>query len=122
MAYTKFNATFRTSVLEVTKKLGLQFISTKRQVNNGTLMFLDPETGVKYAMHDSGYIRRHIKGFRHSFMKEDPVYHYPLNKRASYIAPSTNGWNYRQNGTYMLAGPDEQLGILVRAVINYRKK
>jgi len=120
MAYTKFNATFRASAVAVAQELGLEFISTRRQVNNGTLMFNDPETGVQYAMYDSGYVRRHIKGYRHSFMKEAPRYMYPLNKRASYIAPSTNGWNHSQCGTYLLAGPDEQLGILTRAVMNYR--
>ena len=123
MNYTKFNASFRQSVLAVAQELGLEFISTKRQVENGTLLFADPQCtnrGIRYALHESGYVRRYVQGgFYYS-----PNYwnHYPLNRRTSWTKQSAHGWKYRQMSSYQKAHGDEQLGILVRAVLNYRNK
>ncbi len=122
MKHTKFNACFRYSTVAVARELGLTFISTTRQIENGTLMFHDPETNVQYSLHESGYIRRHTSGYRHAFMQKDPTYMYPLNKRTSWTKQSANGWKYRQTSSYQKAHGDEQLGILVRAVLNYRNK
>ena len=113
MSYAKFNTSFRRAAVAVAEELGLEFISTKRQLNNGTLKFHDPKTDAQYALCESGYIRRYVKGFKHSFMTETPIYHYPLNTRNKLWAANT---------TYDLAGPNEQLGIMVRAINNYRQK
>ena len=111
MKHCKFNASFRKSALAVANELELEFVSTPTQIKNGTLKFNDPETDVQYALHESGYIRRYIKGYQHHFMTEAPNNMYPLNRRNR---------DYCADNTYYLASPDEQLGIMCRAVMNYR--
>lgn len=114
-----FNSAFRQNVVMVAESLGLTFISTPRQVNNGTLMFWDPQTDVKYSLHESGYVRRYIK---RSFwgIGEDGLEvateGYQLNPTQKvYIPNRTSKVAVRQ-----LATPYEQLGIFTKAVIAYR--
>ena len=126
----KFNARFRTAVMAVAEEMGLEFISTPRQVENGTLMFNDPIGKVKYAMYESGYVRRFIpvgicpwgnsqtiKGRGHQM--------YQLN-RVIRNAHKSSIWKdkvYNYVGAHrVLAGPDEQLGILVKSVANWRNR
>jgi hypothetical protein len=126
----KFNASFRKSAAAVGEALGLEFISTRRQVENGTLMFNDPQANIKYAMYESGYVRRlipvgncpwgnsqTINGRGHAM--------YQLNKVRKEHKAFTNfngeAYSYYQN-VRILAGPEEQLGILVKAVVNWRNK
>jgi hypothetical protein len=114
-----FNATFRQNVVMVAESLGLSFVSTPRQVNNGTLMFWDPITDVKYSLHESGYIRRWIKasiwGQRGDGL-EVATEGYQLNPTQKVYAPNrTSKVTVRQ-----LATPYEQLGIFAKAVIAYR--
>jgi len=124
----KFNAHFRTAVMAVAEEMGLQFISTPRQVENGTLMFNDPKSNVKYAMYESGYVRRlvplgdcpwgnaqTIDGRGHAM--------YQLNRviRNAHKSSIWNGKVYNYQGAQrVLANPDEQLGILVKSVANWR--
>lgn len=108
----KFNASFRKSAAAVATELGVEFISTKRQVENGTLMFNDPKTNVNYAMYESGYVRRLLPAM------------YQLNKtRDGYKTRTYNGKDYT---TYqrirIMANPDEQLGIFAKSIVNYRNK
>ncbi len=56
--FCNFDARFRKSAALVANEMGMEFISTPRQVENGTLMFNDPVRNVKYAMYESGYVRR----------------------------------------------------------------
>ena len=120
----KFNASFRKSAYAVATEMGLEFISTKRQVENGTLMFNDPQTNVKYAMYESGYIRRLIPtGFRWSSsqtVKEQMHQMYQLNKTHKV---THQGSNYTYQMTARIkANPEKQLGILVKSIVNFRNK
>lgn len=100
--FTKFNTPFRKAAVAVADSMGLEFISTPRQVDNGTLMFRDPETNTRYSLHESGYVRRHLPNTRA----------YQLNR------VQHSRWSSPHR---LLAHGDEQLGIMVISVINYRK-
>jgi hypothetical protein len=121
--HCKFNASFRQAAVRVAKELKLKFCSTRRQVENGTLMFKDRELkNVMYSLHESGYVRRHTLN-RWSWV--DRYDHYQLNKttkaeRYVYINPQKT--LTVKDTVRILAGPEEQLGILVKAVVNYRKR
>jgi hypothetical protein len=107
----KFNASFRKSAYAVATEMGLEFISTNRQVENGTLMFYDPQTLAKYAMYESGYVRRiYSNGYQtvmyqlnktHKVAHQDPAYTFIMTKRIK-------------------ANPEEQLGIFVKSIVNCR--
>ena len=77
-------------LLSEVQKAGLEEVTTKRQNNNGTRTFFDPQRGVYYSVYSSGYVRRVPDIKRGSF-------HYPVNKRKrgsdlSYITiPSLEG-------------------------------
>lgn len=113
MKHCKFNAAFRINVVTVANELGLEFISTSRQTNSGTLMFRDPVTNCRYSLHESGYVRRYIKSTPYY---SGAVYEngYQLN-RTELTKTKYSTRTYR-----LLASPYEQLGILVKSVINYR--
>jgi hypothetical protein len=112
MKHCNFDARFRKSTALVANEMGLEFTSTPRQVENGTLMFYDPQAKVSYSMHESGYVRRYIMG---GWPFGGTRRMYQLNKTKSYLVES--GW-YRKER--ILASPDEQLAIMVRAVVNHR--
>jgi hypothetical protein len=113
--YTKFNTPFRQAVVNIAEEIGLEFISTKRQVENGSLLFYDPQTGCKYGLYESGYIRRFIRTGT-----------YPLNSRSPRTVEYRN-WRTNTQSTYYnkqaydFANANEQLGIFVRSVFSYRK-
>lgn len=109
----KFNAQFRKSAAAVATELGLEFISTKRQIENGTLMFNDPQSNVEYALYESGYVRR-----------LDGQAMYQLNKTRMGIKTTTyKGKEYTHyQKIRVLANPDEQLGIFVKSVVNWRNR
>ena len=120
----KFNASFRKSAYAVATEMGLEFISTKRQVENGTLMFNDPQTNVKYAMYESGYVRRLV-----------PIGNCPWGNsqtiqdrgHAMYQLNKTHKVAQQKPYTYIMtkrikANPEEQLGIFVKSIVNYRNK
>ena len=120
----KFNASFRKSAYAVATEMGLEFISTKRQVENGTLMFNDPQTDVKYAMYESGYIRRLIPvGYHWSnsqTIDERGHQMYQLNKTRK-VPRSGPGWTFSSTER-IKANPEEQLGIFVKSIVNFRNK
>lgn len=124
----KFNASFRKSAYAVATEMGLEFISTKRQVENGTLMFNDPQTNVKYAMYESGYIRRLVPTSFHwsssQNIQDQGHQMYQLNKTRKELKTTVyNGKSYTRYQTVrLLANPEEQLGILVKSVVNFRNK
>jgi hypothetical protein len=125
----KFNASFRKSAAAVATELGLEFISTKRQVERGTLMFNDPETNVKYAMYESGYVRRLLPLGRYFWGNSQTIggqghQMYQLNKtRKDFKTTVYKGKSYTHYQTVrLLANPEEQLGILAKSVVNYRNK
>jgi hypothetical protein len=114
-----FNTAFRQNVVMVAETLGLTFISTARQVNNGTLIFWDPQTSVKYSLHESGYVRRWIKpsiwGPKGDGLTE-ATEAYQLNRTLKAYVPNRT---YKRT-VRLLATPYEQLGIFTKAVIAYR--
>jgi len=114
-----FNTAFRQNVVMVAETLGLTFISTARQVNNGTLIFWDPRTSVKYSLHESGYVRRWIKpsiwGPKGDGLVE-ATEAYQLNPTQKVWVPNRT---YKRT-VRLLATPYEQLGIFTKAVIAYR--
>jgi hypothetical protein len=126
----KFNASFRKSAAAVGEALGLEFISSKRQVENGTLMFNDSQTNVKYALYESGYVRRLVPIGRQPWGNSQTIDSkghamYQLNKVrkdwkhvTSYTGKT---YSYYQN-VRILANPEEQLGIFAKAVVNWRNK
>lgn len=123
----KFNASFRKSAAAVGEALGLEFISSKRQVENGTLMFNDSQTNVKYALYESGYVRRLVPIGRQPWGNSQTIDSkghamYQLNKvRKDFKTTTFNGkeYTYYQN-VRILANPEEQLGILAKSVVNWR--
>jgi hypothetical protein len=123
----KFNASFRKSAAAVGEALGLEFISSSRQVNNGTLMFNDPQTNVKYAMYESGYVRRltpvgNCPWGNSQTINERGHAMYQLNKtRKEFKTAVYNERTYSYHQTIrVLANPEEQLGILAKSVVNWR--
>ena len=124
----KFNASFRKSAYAVATEMGLEFISTKRQVENGTLMFNDPQTNVKYAMYESGYVRRLLPTNYHwsssQYIQEQGHQMYQLNKtRKEFKTTVYKGKSYTHYQTVRLkANPEEQLGIFVKSIVNFRNK
>jgi|694.fasta_scaffold36925_13 hypothetical protein len=124
----KFNASFRKSVAAVAEELGLEFISTPRQVNRGTLMFNDPQSNVKYAMYESGYVRRLVPTSHHwsssQTIGDKGHQMYQLNKTS--FGFKTTTFNGREYTSYqkirIMANPEEQLGIMVKAIANWRNR
>jgi len=111
--YTKFNATFRLAANTVLVELGLVYAGNPRRVNNGTLFYWDPIGECYYALYESGYCRRFIPvngPWGRSEMIYGAAYKgYQLNKTVK------GRWVHR-----ILAGPDEQLGRVTRAIVRYR--
>ena len=122
MKHCKFNTSFRESVAVIADALDLEFVSTSRQVENGTLVFYDPETDSQYAMYESGYVRRHIRAMNWGEGPDWMIYQLNRIKKVSVKYRSKKGKMKSYVGTErILANPDEQLAIFVRAVIKYRK-
>ncbi len=120
MKHCTFNSSFRKNVVAVAEQLGLTFISTNRQVQNGTLMFHDPVTRCNYSLHESGYVRRYILNtesvnyYRQLNNETAAMCGYQLNKTAM------RKTKYREAKVRLLASPYEQLGILVKSVLSFR--
>lgn len=67
--------------VKILEDAGLVFVSTPRQLENGTLMFDDPKIkGVKYSVTANGYARRHVTG-KSYWSGQDKEDSYPLNKK-----------------------------------------
>jgi hypothetical protein len=103
-------------LLQEVENLGLKDVSSKTQRKNNTVMYYDPETETNYAVYiKSGYVRRLYK--RYSYWRKSDVVTlmYPLNARIK----TKNIWDttYKTDLTI-----DEMYEILVRSVINWRKK
>ena len=113
----KFNASFRKSAVAVAEALNLVFFSSETQVNHGTLMFYDPETDVRYAMYETGYVRRFIKRSFYFNLYDSSMWNgYQLNP--TFINKNQHG--HKSTVRIPVLNPNEQLGIMVKAVINYR--
>lgn len=108
-----FNSTFRQNVIRVAETLGLEFISSLKQVQNGTLSFYDPQGKCNYSLYESGYIRRSYYNEYAMFGGHTNIYQLNPVKRTK------NRYN-SYSTERILMNPNEQLGILVKSVINWR--
>jgi hypothetical protein len=101
----------------VANELGLLYMSSPKQIANGTAMFYDPQTNAYYGIYKSGYVRRICPNewnYRGYAM-------YQLNRiKRTKLNTSGNYTCYRYER--ILANPTEQLAILHRAVENFRKQ
>ena len=116
--YYEFTTPFRKAVKQVAKSLKLKNATTKRMNNNKTLRFYDKKTNVYYSLHQSGYVRRHIRmGWTSGYTP------YQLND--TIVTPRLDKKGIRTGlvtTERILANPNEQLGIFAKAVANYRSK
>ena len=71
-------------------------------------MFYDLKTDTRYAMYESGYVRRIHAGI------------YQLNKTRK--IKQTRSWGESTRTERILANPEEQLGIMVKSVVNWRNR
>ena len=99
---------------------GLEFASTKRQVENGTLLFNDPKLKkVQYSITANGYARRHVTG--PSYFNTERENHYPLNK-AKTPAERKAGSPYDAS-VHLSPGDYEGLAkIILNRFVKYREK
>lgn len=127
MKTVTFDARYRKSVDSVLTAMGLKLISTRKQIENGTLMYRDPYTQCLYALYESGYIRRFvptrysigqtINGKGYAMYQLNPVYN------ENRIANSYDGKKYIYTvKVRRLLSPIEQLGRIVIAIQNYRNR
>ena len=124
----KFNARYRQSVNAVLTEMGLKLSSTRQQIENGTLVYSDPQTDCLYALYESGYIRRFIPnpvGWGTSYNRDNTNYKmYQLNPtRIGTVEHEYNGRIYKNTQKIrILLNPMEQLGQIVIAIQNYRNR
>jgi len=121
-----FNARYRQSVDRVLGSMGLYHVGTKKQVENGTLMYKDPRTDCLYALYESGYIRRLVPRkirWGTSYRQEETNYAmYQLNPVYNEIrkCPDPFGTYIYTSKRRRLLSPIEQLGRITIAITNYR--
>jgi hypothetical protein len=122
-----FNARYRGTVNRVMEQLGLEYAGSPARIENGTLLFRDPQTGCLYGFYESGYCRRLIPSFvwgSSETIGGKNYAGYQLNKTEKQLV------QYQHNGRVyeclqkvrILANPMEQLGIVTAAIANYRNK
>jgi hypothetical protein len=104
--FMKFNTHFKQSINDIAFIFGLEFVSlSKRQRDNGTLVFYDDVTECLYAVYESGYVRRFIKVSEKKWMG------YQLNRTLKLD---------KQQIRILAQTPEEILGLMIIGVINYR--
>lgn len=109
----------------VAQELGLMECTGTRQENNGTMAFVDPVAStttctVTYTVHTNGYVRRNFSyKNRHGLNPRRECYQ--LNRTRKTTRKSTyDGREYVMTERIM-ATPLEQVAILFKSTINYRK-
>ena len=109
----------KTELRMVAQELGLIESTNDRQEKNGTMAFVDPVASttrciVSYTIHSNGYIRRKFSYTNPTIYRN--VEQYQLNR--------TNTTTYRdgrKNVERIMATPLEQVAILFKSTINFRK-
>jgi len=105
---TSITKQHKNAIEKICIAMRLTDVTTPLMDKHGSIRLYDPIAAVQYSLHESGYIRRYIKGGY--YMSKNPVHPYQLNKT------TTNGRQTRRT----LATIDEQIVILINAVANYR--
>ena len=94
--------------------MNLTDVTTPRMRKNGSIRLYDPIPGVYYSLHESGYIRRHIKESSWGRPKNEiSTVCYQLNPTVKY------GEDNRRTAR-ILVDIDKQIVTLINAVVNYR--
>ena len=106
----------KTELRLVAQELGLIESTSARQEKNGTMAFVDPVTSsttltTSYTVHSNGYIRRNFE-YRNRHGLNPHRDRYQLNRTA------TSQYGGRER---IMATPLEQVAILFKSTINFRK-
>jgi hypothetical protein len=122
-----FNARTRRTIDLVMREMGLLLVSNKRQIENGTLLYVDLETQCLYGFYESGYCRRFVPttmAWSQAQIVNGIGYQmYQLNRTymENYIYQHMDGTVYKcRRKRRVLVGPMEQIGIVTAAIANYR--
>ena len=113
----------KTELRLVAQELGLIESTNAKQERNGTMAFIDPVMSttsciMSYTIHENGYVRRKFQK-THEVLDTNhywPTEHYQLNR--TNITRDRDGRNATQR---IMATPLEQVAILFKSTINYRK-
>jgi hypothetical protein len=126
MNFYRFRADYRKNVNNVMSEMGLRLVSSPRQIENGTLLYRDLETGCLYGLYESGYCRRFVESQSGcgQTIKGRNYKMYQLNRRVklNQRKPKKTPFAKTYPPRYMriMANPIEQLGIVVSAITRYR--
>jgi len=109
----------KTELRLVAQELGLIESTNAQQERNGTMAFVDPVCStttciMSYTIHSNGYIRRKFTYTNPNWIRN--VEQYQLNR--TNITRDRDGRNATQR---IMATPLEQVAILFKSTINYRK-
>lgn len=122
-----FTATHRKAIYSVMMELGLALVSTRKQIENGTLLFED--NGYLYGFYESGYCRRFVPtdAGHSTAQKVNGIEYamYQLNRTymENCIYQHIDGTVYKcRRKRRVLIGPMEQLGIVTAAIVRWRDK
>lgn len=113
----------KTELRLVAQELGLIESTNARQERNGTMAFIDPVCSttkciMSYTIHSNGYIRRKFSYAHPTWTRRDE--HYQLN-RTQEVPRIGSDWT-RSAKRRIMATPLEQVAILFKSTINYRKR
>ena len=113
----------KTELRLVAQELGLIESTNNRQERNGTMAFVDPvmstqECRMSYTVHSNGYIRRKFEYANPTWYRN--VDHYQLN-RTQEVPRIGSDWT-RSAKRRIMATPLEQVAILFKSTINFRKR
>lgn len=116
----------KTELRLVAQELGLIESTTPTQKKNGTMAFIDPVMSsstsiMSYTIHTNGYVRRKFQKTSYSIDTNRywPTEHYQLN-RTQEVPRIGSDWT-RSAKRRIMATPLEQVAILFKSTINYRK-
>ena len=102
------------------KNHSLKEITTKRQLKNGTRMFLCPRTNVKYGSYSSGYVRRIYPGNIHKEMmyQLNPVKRFPI----SFTTKDGRSWSYTRVLRIMIPSEKDRLQLINKRAAAYQPR
>ena len=102
------------------KNHSLKEITTKRQLKNGTRIFLCPRTNVKYGSYTSGYVRRIYPGnIRKEMMYQlNPVKRFPV----SFTTKDDRPWSYTRVLRIMIPNENDRLQLINKRAATYQPR
>ena len=102
------------------KNHSLKEITTKRQLKNGTRIFLCPRTNVKYGSYTSGYVRRIYPGNIRKEMSYqlNPVKRFPV----SFTTKDDRPWSYTRVLRIMIPNENDRLQLINKRAATYQPR